>query len=259
VEERRWSAWQILVLILVLIAAAVLVITGLPDITPAAPATEEARVSPGSRATRPAIQTNTPTATSPPTSTPGPSPTSTATPTPTHTPSPSPTPTNTPIVVNPKLKALGRLETAQYVMQVIVDLEREPANIWQEVFGTDKLLLVAEGEVVAGFDLAKVTADDVHVDGTHVSLRLPPPEILHYAVDERKTYVYERETGFLVRPDATLETEARRIAQDEVLDWAEEHDIYEKAEEFGVLYLEGFLRSLGFTGITIEVEDVNEG
>ena len=111
----------------------------------------------------------------------------------------TPTPTNTPIVVNPELRALGRLESAQYVMQIVIDLERDPNNIWQQAFGTDKLMLIAEGQVVAGFDLSKIEEEDIVVRDTSVRLTLPPPELLFTGVDEDKTYVYERRTGFLRR------------------------------------------------------------
>jgi len=160
------------------------------------------------------------------------------------------------IVVDPKLRALGRLESAQYVMQVVIDLEREPDNIWQQTFGTDQLLLIAEGQVVAGFDLTKIKEDDILVQDKSISLTLPSPELLYFGVDEDKTYVYERKTGFLIKPDETLETEARRRAQAEVVNWALEHQVFEKAEEFGVFYLDSFLRSLGFTEVNIEVRDV---
>jgi len=159
-------------------------------------------------------------------------------------------------VVNPKLQALGRLESAQFVMQVVIDLERDPNNLWQQAFGTDKLMLIAEGQAVAGFDLTKIKAEDVVVQGKSVSLTLPPPELLYFGVDEDRTYVYERKTGFLVAPDEALETEARRRAQAEVVNWALEHQIFEKAEDFGVYYLDSFLRSLGFTEVHIEVRDV---
>jgi hypothetical protein len=227
------------------------------DIGPGQPEPEPVvvQMSPTATITRPIIQTNTPTSMPPATPTPGPTNTPTATPTSTPTPTLTPTPTPTPIVVNPRLKALGRLETAQYVMQVVVDLEREPGNIWQQAFGTDQLLLIAEGQVVAGFDLDKIKPEDVVVQGTSVSLTLPSPEILYFGVDEDKTYVYERKTGFLTRPDETLETEARRRAQAEVLNWALDHQVFEKAEEFGVFYLDSFLRSLGFTDVNIEVQD----
>lgn len=264
-NKRRWPIWQIIVLIVVVVGAVIYVAVGVLEVGGSGPQPEiGALMSPtvtASRtvtATRPVIHTKTPTRTPLPSDTPGPTRTPTATTTPTPTPTLTPTPTNTPIVVNPKLRALGRLESAQYVMQVVIDLEREPGSIWQQAFGTDQLLLIAEGQVVAGFDLTKIKEDDVVVQGRSVSLTLPPPELLYFGVDEDETYVYERKTGFLVRPDETLETEARRRAQTEVVNWALEHQVFEKAEEFGVFYLESFLRSLGFTDVHVEVHDVEQ-
>lgn len=246
-EERQWPMWQIAVLILVIMGAVLYVAIGMlgggqkPEMA--------AQVSPPSAATWPAIQTKTPTPTATPTATLGP------TPTPTYTPTPTLTPTPTPIVVITGIHALGRLETVQYVMQTIVDLENEPNNIWEQTFGTDKLLLIAEGEVVAGFDLTKVQEGDIQVQGTTVSLILPPPEILYSKVDNDKTYVYERERGFLVKPDPNLEAEARRLAEQRLVRWAQERQILDKAKDFGRLYLEAFLRSLGFTETKVRVRD----
>ncbi|GAB4544381.1 MAG: hypothetical protein Kow0063_38040 [Anaerolineae bacterium] len=257
-DKRRWPVWQIIVLFLAIVGAIVYVAWSVSGLEPAQVATQVAvQMTPTATATAawPVIHTKTPTPTPLPTATPGPTDTPTATPTPTRTPTATPTPTPTPIVVNPRLKALGRLESAQYVMQVVIDLEREPSNLWQQAFGTDKLLLIAEGQVVAGFDLNKIEEDDIEVQGTRVRLTLPPPELLYFGVDEDKTYVYERKTGFLTRPDQTLETEARRRAQAEVVNWALDHQVFEKAEEFGVFYLDSFLRSLGFTEVDIEVRD----
>ena len=57
--------------------------------------------------------------------------TATPTSTPTHTPTPTftPTPTPTPRVIITEVKALGRLETTKYLLETVIDLEREPANI----------------------------------------------------------------------------------------------------------------------------------
>ena len=208
---------------------------------------QAAAQSPTPSATRPVIRTKTPTPTFTPTRTPGPSPTPTATAT------PLPTPTPTPIVRLVDVQALGKLETAQYVMQTIVDMQKEPSGLWQQIFGTDKRLLVAAGEVVAGFDLTKIGADDVVVQGKTITLWLPPSEIFYVRVDNQKTYIYLRETGFLVSPDPQLETQARQMAEKALEEWALDHQVLSKAEEFGVIYLQSFLRSLGFTDVTIRV------
>ncbi|MBN1995705.1 MAG: DUF4230 domain-containing protein [Anaerolineae bacterium] len=225
-------------------------------ITPAAMAPEKTTPTP---VQPPPLITNTPTPT--PTSTPtiGPTPTPTNTPTLTPTPTNTPTPTPTPIVVITHVNALGRLETTEFAMQTVVDLQNDPGNLWEQIVGSDKLMLVAEGEVVAGFDLDKVDEADIVVNGASVKITLPPPEILYSRIDNERTYVYERKTGLLVKPDATLESRARLVAEQALLDWAIQRNIYESAEKYGRVQMENLLRSLGFTDITIEVEKGESG
>lgn len=196
----------------------------------------------------PPLVTNTPTTSPTPSPTSGP--TNTPSPTPTHTPIPSPTP----IIVD--ISELGRLETTEFAMRTVIDLEKDPSNLWEQMVGTDKLMLIAEGEVVAGFDLQKIDQKkDIKVQGTTIKITLPSPEILYSRIDNEKSYVYERKTGLLVKPDPTLEGRARLLAEQDLVKWAEQRGIYQKAEVAGRAYLENFLRSLGFTDITIEVTE----
>lgn len=217
-----------------------------PTPAPVEPPTATATVPPP-----PPIVTNTPTPTATPTATPGP--TNTPTRTPTSTASPSPTP----VVFD--IRDLGRLETTEFAMRTVIDLENDPSNLWQEIVGTDKLMLVAEGEVVAGFDLQKIDPQkDIQAQGTTVKITLPAAEILYSRIDNEKTYVYERRTGLLTQPDPTLEGRARLLAEKNLIEWAEQRGIQQKAEVAGRLYLENFLRSLGFTKITIEVKKIGK-
>jgi hypothetical protein len=188
---------------------------------------------------------------------PGPTRTPSSTPRPTTTPTHTPTPTPTPRVAISQVNALGRYETMQFVMQTVVDLEREPDTIWEHLCGTDELLLIAGGEAIAGFDLAKVEPQDLTVQGESVSLALPPPEIFSYFVKEDETSVYNRGTDLLCLPDPDLETQARREAEQRLLEWALKQGILEKAEQAGVAQLERFLRSLGFTSVTITVRETD--
>jgi hypothetical protein len=201
----------------------------------------------------PTVRAATPTHTPTVTRTPIPTGTATPTPTPTRTPTSTPTPTPTPRVVITEIKSLGRLETVQFLMQTVIDLEREPTNIWGQVFGTDQLLLIASGEVVAGFDLAKVREQDITVRGDHVTMVLPPPEILYSRVDNQETYVYERNTGLFRKPDPRIETEARQLAEQAMLQRAQKGQILRQAETNGRLQVEALLRSLGFTDVLLIV------
>lgn len=187
------------------------------------------------------------------TSTPVPTRTRSPTATATRTATATPTPTPTPRVIISEVRALGRLESSAYLLQTVIDLEREPTNVWERVLGTDKLLLVASGEVVAGFDLGRIQPGDIVVTGERVSIDLPPPEILYSKVDNERTYVYERATGLFRVPDPRIESEARQLAERAMVGRALEGEILEHAEQNGRMYLEGFLRSLGFEEITIVV------
>lgn len=200
----------------------------------------------------PVIVTNTPT----PPATPTPTGTATPTlsPTPTSTPTATPTPTPTPVVVINHINSLGRLETTEFAMRTVIDLENPPSNLWEKIVGADKLMLVAEGEVVAGFDLAVVTESNIKVEGSRVEVTLPAPEILYSRIDNDRTHVYKRETGLLVEPDKTLEGRARLLAEQALIDWALERDILDKAERDGLVQIENLLRSLGFTEVIIKIE-----
>jgi hypothetical protein len=141
----------------------------------------------------------------------------------------------------------------QYIMQTVVDIENERDTVWERIFGTDQLLLVATGEAIAGFDLTRLSAADLRVDGRTVTLVLPPPEVFSYFVDEDETYVYQRRDGLFVKLDPQLETRARQLAVDRLREWALQHDILGKAETAGVAQMETFLRSLGFTDVKVIV------
>jgi hypothetical protein len=157
-------------------------------------------------------------------------------------------------VIITEVRALGRLETAKFLLETVIDLEREPLTMWEQIFGTDKLLLVAAGEVVAGFDLTKVEQADITVQGDNVMIVLPPPEVLYSRVDNKRTYVYERVTGLFRTPDPRIEGDARQLAEEAMVQRALEGEILQQAEANGLLHLEAVLRSLGFTEIVIIVQ-----
>jgi hypothetical protein len=242
-QSRAPIVAQVVLLVVAVIVAALLATGGRP-----ASAFLAVAGSPTPTAEWPtAPATSTPRPTRTPTITPGPSPT------PTFTPLPTATPTPTPITDIVAVRELGRLETMQYVMQTVVDIANERDTVWERIFGTDQLLLIATGEAIAGFDLTKVAPGDLMVDGQSVTLVLPPPEVFSYFVDEDETYVYQRRDGLFVRLDTELETRARQLAVERLREWALEHDILAKAETAGVNHMEAFLRSLGFTSVTVGV------
>jgi hypothetical protein len=181
--------------------------------------------------------------------------TATPTPTPTYTPTSTPTPTPTPLVTISEIRSLGRLETVQFYLQTVINLANEPSSVWDQLLGTDSLLLIASGEVVGGFDLSKIEPGDITVHGDRITMVLPPPEILYSRVDNEETSVYERKTGLFRKPDKDLEGEARRLAEQAMVDRAIKGDILERAEANGRLQVEALLRQFGFSDVVIVVRN----
>lgn len=154
------------------------------------------------------------------------------------------------VAVVKEMKELGRLETAQFTIEKIIDAKTAGGRLQQFLFG-DQVLLIAHGQVIAGFDLAELKESDVKVDGTHLVLQLPAPMILVTAIDNQKTRVYDRRQGLLSKGDADLESEARQEAEIEIRKAACEAGILEQATENAQKQLSVMFSHFQFDSVTI--------
>ncbi len=161
---------------------------------------------------------------------------------------PTPTIIPDPVTIIHEVQSLARLETIQYSVEKVITAETRQGP-FGFLFG-DRLLLVAHGSVIAGVDLAEITESDISVDEQGVvTLQLPPAEIFIAALDNEKTYVYDREVGFLRRGDVELESAARLAAEKEILEAALSDGILEQAQVNAEAYLFRLLGSLGFSNV----------
>jgi hypothetical protein len=116
-------------------------------------------------------------------------------------------------------------------------------------------LLVAAADVTAGVDLKKLADEDVVVDprSRRVRIELPEPEIFSASLDNRRTYVYSRDTDLLAKRSTSLETDARRAAEKQLVDAAIEAGIQRRAADNARIAVERLVRSLGFEDVEITV------
>lgn len=159
--------------------------------------------------------------------------------------------TPSPTVVVQRLQALNQLETAQFVSQHIVEAKWE--STWLPSFlAGERLLLVAQVEVIAGLDMKRVSPSDIEVKGDEVVVTLPPPKILSVRIDEAKTRVFARERGWLVfNPNIDLEREARLQALTEARQAALRSELLPFARQKAEENLRTFLQALGFKRVEI--------
>lgn len=142
-----------------------------------------------------------------------------------------------------QVQSLSRLETASYTIEKVITAESGEGPLG--FLFRDRLLLVAQGQVIAGVDLSRLRPDDVRVSGTSVFVTLPAAEIFVATLDNDETYVYERQTALLGQ-QVDLETLARQEAESRILEAALEDGILSLAQQNAERTVEGLLRALGF-------------
>lgn len=157
---------------------------------------------------------------------------------------PTPTIIPDPMTIIHAVRSLSRLETASYTVEKIITAESSQGP-FAFLFG-DRLILVAHGQVIAGVDLGQMGEGDIIVaDADTVIVTLPPAEMFVVALDNQKSYVFDRDTG-LIGVNPALETEARRAAEEEILNAALEDGILEMAQRSAKTYVRHLILTLGF-------------
>ena len=163
---------------------------------------------------------------------------------------PTPTILPDPIMIIRDVRSLSRLETIQYSVEKVITAEVNQGT-FGPLFG-DKLIFIARGEVLAGIDLAKLSPEDMQVRNGVLYVTLPEPEIFIASIDNDKSYVYDRSTGLFTKGNVDLETQARRVAEDEISKAALEDGILDLAYVNAENFLYRFFRELGYPEVIFE-------
>lgn len=155
-----------------------------------------------------------------------------------------------PTVVD-RIQRLQRLETVVYTMDKIVSGAKQ-TPFFPDFLAGDRLLMLVHGEVVAGIDFSNLKPGDVKVDGKHVLLHLPAPQVFSTRLDSSKTRVYSRQTGLLVPSDPDLETQVRQEAERQLQAAALTDGILHTAQQNATSTITSLMQGLGFETIEFE-------
>lgn len=75
-----------------------------------------------------------------------------------------------------QIRSLNRLETSSFTIEKIIDVGTSGNTFKQFLYG-DRILLIAHGTVIAGFDLGKVSEKDINVSNNTLKVTMPAPNI----------------------------------------------------------------------------------
>lgn len=153
-----------------------------------------------------------------------------------------------------EIELLSRLETASFNIDKIIEVSTDYNGLKQFFFG-DKILLVANGKVVAGFDLSTMQAKDFSGSGSSVTMKLPSPKIFDVILNNTQTKVFDRDQGILTKGDINLESEARQKAEASIREAACQGGILEEASKNAKQQIAVIFKSAGFKDITIIIPE----
>jgi len=156
---------------------------------------------------------------------------------------PTPTIIADPVTVVRQVRSLSRLETVSYTIEKVITAESGEGPLG--FLFQDKLLLVAQGEVIAGVDLGRIGDANVQVVQDSVFITLPASEIFVATLDNDATYVYDRQTGVFGQ-QVDLETLARQEAEKTILQAALDDGILNNAQDKAEQVIKTLMEAVGF-------------
>jgi len=157
---------------------------------------------------------------------------------------PTPTVIPDPVTIIREVQSLARLETIKYTVEKVITAEVNQ-GLFGPLFG-DRLLFVAHGTVIAGIDMDRIETKDLWLEGDVLKARLPAAEVFSASLNNEQSYVYDRNTGLLTKGNPQLESEARKVAEQEILKAAQQDGILDLAQQNAEVYLERLFNALGY-------------
>lgn len=156
------------------------------------------------------------------------------------------------------IQDMSRYEGAAGNYQVVVDLEKDAKLLPDAIRGT-RTLYVGAGTVSAYVDLGRLGEQSVTIneDRTEAVLKLPHAALGDPALDPARSYAVSKERGLLDRlgdffsGNPSGEQAVQKLAVQHIADAARDSGLTQRAEKNTTAMLEGLLRSLGFSRVTV--------
>jgi Protein of unknown function (DUF4230) len=154
---------------------------------------------------------------------------------------------------------LGTLQAASGYYEIVIDVEKNVTNVPSFLAGR-RTLFVAAGTVDSTVNLRNLGTGAVTVDRsrTAATIRLPKPTLSQPNLDLKRSYVFDEQRGLIDRirdavsgsPDD--ERQLYTLASQRLTQAAKANDeLVNRAEANTRAVLQGLLRPLGFTDVTV--------
>lgn len=156
------------------------------------------------------------------------------------------------------LQDLSVYKAATANLQLIIDLEKDARFVPSFIKG-ERTLFVAAGSVDAEVDFSRIDKGAIEVSGDRrtATITLPRPTLGKVRIDPNASYVASRERGILDRLGSVVsdnpdgQRELYQLADRRIQAAALQSDLISRAEQNTRATLQGMLRGLGYTRVTV--------
>jgi Protein of unknown function (DUF4230) len=156
------------------------------------------------------------------------------------------------------IQDMSRFVAAQGNFQVIVDVQND-AKYVPDFLVNDRTLFVAAGSVEAYVDFGTIDKGAITESADHktVTIKLPAPQLAKPSIDTDKSYVFAQQKGLLNHLGDVFKSDPNKLKQlyqlgsQKIGDAARDSGLQQRAEDNTRKMLDGMLRSLGYSSITI--------
>lgn len=159
---------------------------------------------------------------------------------------------NTANVVS-NIKKIGEFTTGYYYEELVLkDLKTDTTSILgMKIPDKNEIVLIAKGIVRAGFDLSKVSEEDLSMKSDTLVISLPAPEVFDVILNPSDFETYYEQGKWSQESLRPVKAEAKETLKANALDAG----VLEKATESAYDGIKSLFKTFGFNEVDIRIKD----
>lgn len=156
-----------------------------------------------------------------------------------------------------KIKNISEFTTACYYEEAVLKNSKSEAGKQNKLMSLvhieadsvhSEVVILAKGKVRAGYNLGKISAEQIYVSGDSITVALPAPEIFDVIVNPSDYEMYIEEGKWSHEEISAMQTEYRNVLTER----SKESGLLHKASESGKSRLESLFKALGFSYVELK-------
>lgn len=161
-----------------------------------------------------------------------------------------------------EIKKISEFTTYTYIDELIIHEQKTEEKESKGIFGIGKkevpdslkseIVMIVSGVTRAGYDLGKLTENDLKISGDTISVNLPAIEIFDVIVNPSDTRMFVEEGKWSHEEVSQMQVNCRNQMHQNALD----RGILDKANEVGQEKVENLFKALGFKVVTVTAAPV---